>query len=56
MARNCVASIDLNAIKKNYLYAKSLAPKSNAIAVIKGNAYGHGAIKVASHLETSADC
>ena len=56
MARNCCASIDLNAIKKNYLYAKSLAPKSNAIAVIKGNAYGHGAIKVASHLETSADC
>ena len=56
MARNCVASIDLNAIKKNYLYAKSLAPKSNAIAVIKGNAYGHGAIKVASYLETSADC
>ena len=56
MARNCVASIDLNAIKKNYLYAKSLAPKSNAIAVIKGNAYGHGAIKVASHLETFADC
>lgn len=56
MARNCVASIDLNAISKNYLYAKSLAPQSSAIAVIKGNAYGHGAVKVASHLEPLADC
>ena len=38
MARNCVASINLNAITNNYLYAKSLAPESRAIAVIKGNA------------------
>ena len=56
MARNCVASINLNAITSNYLYAKSLAPESRAIAVIKGNAYGHGAVKVASHLEPLADC
>ena len=56
MARNCVASINLNAITNNYLYAKSLAPESRAIAVIKGNAYGHGAVKVASHLEPLADC
>ncbi len=56
MARNCIASIDLNAITKNYLYAKSLAPESIAIAVIKGNAYGHGAVKVARHLEPLADC
>ena len=41
MARNCIASINLNAITNNYLYAKSLAPESRAIAVIKGNAYGH---------------
>ena len=39
MARNCIASINLNAITNNYLYAKSLAPESRAIAVIKGNAY-----------------
>ena len=56
MARNCIASINLNAITNNYLYAKSLAPESRAIAVIKGNAYGHGAVKVASHLEPLADC
>ena len=56
MARNCIALIDLNAIKKNYLYAKSLSPQSNAIAVIKANAYGHGAVKVAHHLKHCADC
>ena len=56
MARNCVATINLNAITNNYLYAKSLAPESKAIAVIKGNAYGHGAVKAASHLEPLADC
>lgn len=56
MARNCVASIDLNAIKKNYLYAKSLSPQSKAIAIIKANAYGHGAVEVAKQLEDCADC
>ena len=56
MARNCVASIDLNAIKSNYLYAKSFTPKSSAIAIIKANAYGHGAVKVANHLKACADC
>jgi len=56
MARRCAASINLNAIKKNYLYAKSLSPNAKAIAIVKANAYGHGAIKVAGHLEDCADC
>ena len=56
MARRCAASINLNAIKKNYLYAKSLSPNTKAIAIVKANAYGHGAIKVASYLEDYADC
>ena len=56
MARNCIASIDLNALKNNYLYAKSLSPQSYAIAIIKANAYGHGAVRVAQHLEGAADC
>ena len=51
MARKCIASINLSAIKKNYLYAKSLAPQSQVIAVVKANAYGHGAIEVAHQLE-----
>ena len=55
MARKCTASINLSAIKKNYLYAKSLAPNSKAIAIIKADAYGHGAIKVAKKLDEVAD-
>ena len=55
MARRCTASINLSAIKENYLYAKSLAPDSKAIAIIKADAYGHGAIKVAKELNEVAD-
>jgi len=55
MARRCTASINLSAIKKNYLYAKSLTPSSKAIAIIKADAYGHGAIKVANELNEVAD-
>ena len=55
MARKCTATINLSAIKKNYLYVKSLAPKSKVIAVVKANGYGHGAIRVASVLECYAD-
>ena len=55
MARKCTASINLSAIKENYLYAKSLAPSSKAIAIIKADAYGHGAIKVAKELNKVAD-
>ncbi len=56
MARECIASINLSAIKKNYRYAKSLAPQSQVIAVVKANAYGHGAIEVAHQLKGDADC
>jgi len=55
MARKCIASINLSAIKENYLYAKSLAPNSKAIAIIKADAYGHGAIEVAKELNKVAD-
>ena len=55
MARNCTAVINLSAIKQNYLYAKSLSANSYAIAVVKANAYGHGAVKVAKYLEDCAD-
>ena len=55
MARACIASINLEAIKRNYLYAKSLAPNSQAIAIVKANAYGHGAVEVAIHLEDTVD-
>ena len=55
MARNCTASINLSAIKQNYLYAKSLSPDSYAIAIVKANAYGHGAVMVAQYLQECAD-
>ena len=55
MARRCTASINLSAIKENYLYVKSLAPSSKAIAIIKADAYGHGAIEVAKELNKVAD-
>lgn len=55
MPRNCIAEINLLAIKKNCLYAKSLAPKSKIIAVLKANAYGHGAAEVAKYLQKDVD-
>ncbi len=45
---NSWLEIDLNAIGKNITYLKSLIPKSGKImAVVKADAYGHGAIEVA---------
>lgn len=45
--------IDLDAIRSNYHFLKSTAPESRVIAVIKADAYGHGAIKVAKALPTA---
>jgi alanine racemase len=42
--------IDLDAIRHNYHYLKSIAPDSRVIAVIKADAYGHGAEQVAKAL------
>lgn len=48
--------IDLSALKNNYLFAKSLAPSSKTLAVIKANAYGHGYRPVVeSLLEVNVD-
>lgn len=55
MARPAVAVIDLNAIRHNYRLAKSLAAHAKAFAIIKANAYGHGAVRVAQALEAEAD-
>ncbi|MBK1641441.1 alanine racemase [Chromatium okenii] len=49
------ARIHLDAIRHNYRYAKQLAPHSKALAVVKANAYGHGAIAVAQALADCAD-
>ncbi len=54
MANAPIAHIDLDAIKTNLAFAKSLAPRSKALAVVKANAYGHGAVRVCQAL-THAD-
>jgi len=42
--------INLPALLSNYVSIANLAPHSETIAVIKANAYGHGAIEVAKYL------
>jgi alanine racemase len=55
MARAATATIHLDAIRHNYRLAKSVAPEQRALAIIKANAYGHGAVDVAQALSTEAD-
>ena len=40
------AVIDLSACRHNLSVAKTFAPDSKCIAVIKANAYGHGMVKI----------
>ena len=42
--------IDLSALAHNYKLLASRAPRSRLIAVVKANAYGHGAVPVVRHL------
>jgi len=55
MSRPAQAIINLDAIRHNYLLAKSLNSGGRAVAIVKANAYGHGAIEVASSLSDIAD-
>lgn len=50
MARPAVAEINLRNIRANYQLASSLAPQGKTIAVVKADAYGHGAVTVAKYL------
>jgi len=49
------AIIDLAAIRHNYGVAKSTAPQARAVAIIKANGYGHGAVEVGKTLAPIAD-
>ena len=50
------AYIDLKAIKSNFDALKSrTSPGTKALAVVKADAYGHGAVRVAKALESRAD-
>lgn len=50
MARPLRAEIDLDALRDNYRLAVSLAPHSRSMAVLKADAYGHGAVACARAL------
>ena len=60
MVRPTHASVDLDALVANYhaverqLSASSVNPTPRIIAVIKANAYGHGATRVGLALERAA--
>lgn len=49
-SRKTYSKINLPALVNNYITIKNLAPESETIAVVKANAYGHGAIEVANYL------
>lgn len=55
MARPNQARLDLSALRHNVGLARSLAPQSKVMAVVKANAYGHGATAVATALQGSVD-
>lgn len=55
MYRPAKIIIDLAAIQANCRLAQTLAPDSKTVAVIKADAYGHGAIEVARALEPQVE-
>lgn len=50
MRNRPVARIHLPAIRANLELARRLAPSSKVMAIVKGNAYGHGALEVCRFL------
>ncbi|MFT5930013.1 MAG: alanine racemase [Oceanospirillaceae bacterium] len=54
MARPCHMVVDLAALINNYQWACKLAPQSQTMAVVKANAYGHGAVACATALQPFA--
>ena len=52
---NTVISADVNssALKHNLSIVHEKAPKSRVMAIVKGDAYGHGAVNVAKFLESA---
>jgi len=55
MGRAATATINFDAFRHNYRLAKSVAPTQQAVAIIKADAYGHGAVKMAFALQDEAD-
>lgn len=55
MSRPSQAQLDMGALRHNITVARSLAPRSKLMAVVKADAYGHGALAVARELQPHAD-
>ncbi|MBQ3229559.1 MAG: alanine racemase [Clostridia bacterium] len=51
MKHRVTAQVDIGVIKQNYNYIKKLVGNSRVMAVVKADAYGHGAEKIAKSLE-----
>lgn len=47
-------SVDLNALAQNVAHVRRFAPRSEVLAVVKANAYGHGALEVTRALQQLA--
>src|SRR6187549_4238386 len=47
------AEIDLDALVQNYQAVRALAPDLEVLAMVKANAYGHGATAVAHRLQAA---
>ena len=56
MARPTRAIINLQALRHNYLLARSLSGPGQAMPIVKANAYGHGAITVARATVRNLSC
>jgi len=55
MGRAATATINFDALRHNYRLAKQASGNRKAVAIIKADAYGHGAVKVAKALSAEAD-
>lgn len=55
MSRPARALIDLAALRANYRHARGLVPGRKVMAVIKADAYGHGAVAAARALRAEVD-
>lgn len=51
MQERIIATVDLDALAHNYCILRKLAGDANLMAVVKADAYGHGAVPVARKLE-----
>lgn len=51
--RRASVTVNLNALSNNLKRVREYSPSSQIMAVIKANAYGHGMLRVAEHLDTA---